>query len=58
MKLSDECFHCGSVLKRGKASYTATRKGYYLIIDDVPACRWARSLTDALELKGDDDYGI
>lgn len=32
-----ECFHCKGTLVRKKVSYTATRQGYYLIIDDVPA---------------------
>lgn len=36
-----ECYHCGGTLERGRASYTINRKGYHLIIDDVPAwvCR-------------------
>ena len=34
-----ECLHCKGTLVRKKVSYTATRKGYHLIIDDVPA--WA-----------------
>ena len=32
-----ECLYCKSELVRKKVSYTATRKGYHLIIDDVPA---------------------
>jgi len=32
-----ECYYCGGTLKRGKASYAVNRKGYHLIIDDVPA---------------------
>ncbi len=34
-----ECLYCKGVLVRKKVSYTATRQGYHLIIDDVPA--WA-----------------
>lgn len=34
-----ECLHCKGILVRKKVSYTATRQGYHLIIDDVPA--WA-----------------
>ena len=34
-----ECLYCKGVLVRKKVSYTATRRGYHLIIDDVPA--WA-----------------
>ena len=36
-EMSMECLYCKGQLKRKKVSYTATRKGYHLIIDDVPA---------------------
>ncbi len=32
-----ECLYCKGVLVRKKVSHTATRQGYHLIIDDVPA---------------------
>ncbi len=32
-----ECLYCKGNLVRKKVSYTANRKGYHLIIDDVPA---------------------
>ena len=32
-----KCLHCKGALIRKRVSYTATRKGYHLIIDDVPA---------------------
>jgi len=32
-----ECLYCKGTLRRRKVSYTATRKSYHLIIDDVPA---------------------
>jgi YgiT-type zinc finger domain-containing protein len=32
-----ECLYCKGELVRKKVSYAATRKGYHLIIDDVPA---------------------
>ena len=32
-----KCLYCKGTLVRKKVSYTATRKGYHLIIDDVPA---------------------
>lgn len=32
-----KCLYCKGVLVRKKVSYTATRKGYHMIIDDVPA---------------------
>lgn len=32
-----KCLHCDGTLKQTKISYTANRKGYHLIIDDVPA---------------------
>jgi YgiT-type zinc finger domain-containing protein len=38
-KVNMECLHCKGTLARKRVSYTATRKGYHLIIDDVPA--WA-----------------
>jgi YgiT-type zinc finger domain-containing protein len=36
-----ECFYCKGTLARKKVSHTFTRKGYHLVIDDVPAwvCR-------------------
>ena len=32
-----ECLYCKGQLIQKKVSYTANRKGYHLIIDDVPA---------------------
>ena len=32
-----ECLYCRGVLVRKRISYAATRKGYHLIIDEVPA---------------------
>ena len=32
-----ECLYCRGTLVRESVSYSATRKGYHLIIDDVPA---------------------
>jgi len=32
-----ECLHCQGTLIRKKVGYTVNRKGYHLIIDDVPA---------------------
>ncbi len=32
-----KCLYCKGALVRKKVSYTATRKGYHMIIDDVPA---------------------
>jgi len=32
-----ECLYCKNTLVRQRVTYTATRKGYHLIIDDVPA---------------------
>ncbi len=32
-----ECFYCKGNLLHKEISYTATRQGYHLIIDDVPA---------------------
>ncbi len=39
--MGHKCFYCKGSLERGKTSFTVTRKGYHLIIDDVPAwvCR-------------------
>jgi len=31
------CFHCQGELRKGKTSYAINRKGYHLIIDDMPA---------------------
>ena len=32
-----ECLYCKGTLVRKTVSYTANRKGYHLIVDDVPA---------------------
>ena len=32
-----ECLYCRGTLVRQSASYAASRRGYHLIIDDVPA---------------------
>ena len=32
-----ECLYCKGKLVQKRVSYTATRMGYHLIIDDVPA---------------------
>ena len=32
-----KCLHCEGALEQTQISYTANRKGYHLIIDDVPA---------------------
>ena len=32
-----ECLHCKGKLVRKKVSYAVNRKGYHLVIDDVPA---------------------
>jgi YgiT-type zinc finger domain-containing protein len=32
-----KCLYCNGTLKQGRTSYTVNRKGYHLIIDDVPA---------------------
>lgn len=32
-----ECLYCKGTLVRKRISYAARRKGYHLIIDDVPA---------------------
>lgn len=32
-----ECIHCKGTLRAGKASYTVNRKGYHLILDEIPA---------------------
>ena len=32
-----ECLYCKGKMTRKKVSYTTSRKGYHLIIDDVPA---------------------
>ncbi len=32
-----KCPYCKGELVRKKVTYTATRKGYHLILDDVPA---------------------
>jgi YgiT-type zinc finger domain-containing protein len=32
-----ECLYCKGTLVRKKVSYTASRKGYHLIVNDVPA---------------------
>ena len=36
-KVNMECPYCDGYLMPGKTSYTINRRGYHLIIDDVPA---------------------
>ena len=31
------CFHCQGELRRGSTTYTINRRGYHIIIDNVPA---------------------
>jgi YgiT-type zinc finger domain-containing protein len=32
-----KCYFCGGEMKSGKTTYTVNKKGYHLLIDDVPA---------------------
>jgi len=32
-----ECFYCKGNMVRGKTNYTLSRRGYHLLIDEVPA---------------------
>ncbi len=32
-----KCFHCQAKLHRGTATFTDSRKGYVLVLQDVPA---------------------
>jgi YgiT-type zinc finger domain-containing protein len=32
-----KCFHCQAELKRGTATFTDSRKGYVLVLHDIPA---------------------
>lgn len=32
-----ECFYCKGKMAKGKTSYTINRRGYHLVIDQVPA---------------------
>jgi YgiT-type zinc finger domain-containing protein len=32
-----KCLHCQGELQRGNTTYTINRRGYHVIIDDVPA---------------------
>ncbi len=36
-EINMECLYCKGTLVPRKVSYTASRRGYHLIIDDVPA---------------------
>ena len=31
------CFHCHAELKRGTATFTDSRKGYVIVLQDLPA---------------------
>ncbi len=31
-----KCYYCSGDMKRGKTTYTASRQGYHLLMDDVP----------------------
>jgi YgiT-type zinc finger domain-containing protein len=41
-----ECLHCQGTLVRKTVNYTANRKGYHLIIDDVPAWVWTNCVNN------------
>ena len=32
-----KCFHCQAELRRGTATFTDSRKGYVLVLQDLPA---------------------
>jgi YgiT-type zinc finger domain-containing protein len=32
-----KCFHCQAELKRGRATFSDSRKGYILALQDIPA---------------------
>ena len=32
-----ECFYCKGQMKTGRASYTVNRRGYHLVLDEIPA---------------------
>ncbi len=32
-----KCLHCQGELQRSKATYTVNRRGYHIILDNVPA---------------------
>lgn len=32
-----KCYFCGGEMKKGKTTYTINKKGYHLLIDEVPA---------------------
>jgi len=32
-----ECFYCKGEMKKGKTSHVVNRKGYHLVLDEVPA---------------------
>jgi YgiT-type zinc finger domain-containing protein len=32
-----ECFYCKGKMKKGKTSYVVNRRGYHLVLDQVPA---------------------
>ena len=32
-----KCFHCQAELQRGRATFTDSRKGYVIVLQDLPA---------------------
>ena len=32
-----DCFYCKGKMEKGKTSYVVNRKGYHLVLDNVPA---------------------
>ncbi len=36
-EITMKCFHCQGELNRGKTSFSVNRRGYHIIVDDVPA---------------------
>lgn len=53
-----KCFHCQSDLKRGTATFTDSRKGYVIVLQDIPAwvcTQCGEPLFDAAAVRGIQD---
>lgn len=46
-----KCYYCGGEMKKKKTTYAVNKKGYHLLVDDIPA--WVCSQCNEVYFQGD-----
>ncbi|MCS4541258.1 MAG: YgiT-type zinc finger protein [Euryarchaeota archaeon] len=46
-----KCHYCGGKMAKGKTTYSINKKGYHLLVDDIPA--WICSQCKEIYFEGD-----